>query len=126
MGRIWRQVLHILLERGTVEPHLFFQGGDGIGRCLGSEHLHGRVARIISTDPIDNQVSVATILPVFVPVNHQTIVVDVSFQITLLHVIVVVNPLDREAVCRNRAQYIRVTVVVEVNVSRLLPHRSGR
>ena len=87
---------------------------------------HGRIARLVTVHPINNQVSITAIYAVPVSVNHQTAVACAAFQVAITHRPVVVNPLYGSPRSSHRPKHFRPTVIIQVYVLRLMPGRRRR
>ena len=66
--------------------------------------LHGRITVFIFAHPVDDKVAVTTVDTVLITVYHQAVVIGISLQIAVLHIVVVIDPLHRNAVGRHRTQ----------------------
>ena len=115
-------VEHVVLVR-IHHPHIMSVAGLH-PICFGDivdYDLHGRITVFIFAHPVDDKVAVTTVDTVLITVYHQAVVIGISLQIAVLHIVVVIDPLHRNTVGRHRTQDIRITVTIQVYIGRLIP-----
>ena len=97
--------------------------------CFGDiidHNLHGWITVFIFAYPVDDKITITSVDTVFITVYHQAVVIGITFQITELHIVVIIDPLHRNTVGRHRTQDIRITISVQVYIGRLVPCGSRR
>ena len=86
-----------------------------LGSGIADNELYIGLAIQICITPIDAQIPGASKNSIPVLVDEQTVAIGISFRLILLHVIIIINPCDRNAVIDHRFQYIRVAILVQIN-----------
>ena len=91
-----------------------------------NDNLHICFSISVCIYPVDNQISLTSVNTIPVTVNQQAVVYHITFQVTFLHIAIIVQPQDRDVIVGNGLYGIRLAVSVQIQVLRFITNRWRR
>ena len=121
-------IIEYLITVGVHHPHVVSVWRHLISFCFRVFHQQLHVGDTISVavTPFDDQITCPTVNAVFVSVYQETVTVGITFQIPVLHIVVIIDPKHRNAVGCYTFDCIGVAVTVKIDILNLVSYGWGR
>ena len=84
------------------------------GTRIVGHHLHIRLSITVGIAPVDGEVMRSGIDAIAIAVDQQAVTVRITRTVACLHIIIIIDPDDGNAVVYHRPQDVRITIPVEI------------